>query len=252
MRKADAHVTDETPEHPENRPDDGPPLHAEFRFQPVSARVPESISPGQFANGAIVMSGPHEFLIDFVLRLHQPNSIVGRVVLPFEVTGQFIRALQSNLRQYEKTFGPIAPTPMPLRKKSSEGESIQPAAASETNLAQTSGTSSTNQPQMESLSGDSPGRRPPVQIDEIYDGLKFPEKHQSGSYANAVLIRHTNTEFCFDFVANFYPRPIVVNRFFLAVGQVLPFLNSVSHSYEQRFGRREENERLGEDPMNSD
>lgn len=226
-------MPDESSEPSDRLPRDVPPVHAEFRFQPVAARVPELISPGQFANGTIVMSGPHEFLIDFVLRLHQPNAVVGRVILPFEVTSQFIKALRANLRQYEHTFGSITPTPMPLKKDAVSEHSPQPAMLPES-AKPTSATESSTP--LEPVTSTLPQS---VKIDEIYDGLKFPEKHQPGAYANAVLIRHTNTEFCFDFVANFYPRPVVVQRFFLSLGQVVPFLNSLSHAFDQRFGSRD-------------
>ena len=224
-------MPDESAEPSDDRPHSSPPLHAQFHFQPIAARVPEPVSPGQFANGAIVMTGPHEFLIDFVLRLHQPNSVVGRVILPHEVTRQFIRALESNIEQYEQMFGPVPPAPLPIKRNTPTTDTgpIEPGIVD--NTADVPSASVTPVPRVAS------SRSQPIQIDEIYDGLKFPERHQPGCYANAVLIRHTNTEFCFDFVANFYPRPVVVHRFFFALGQVVPFYHSLKHSFDQRFGR---------------
>ena len=41
-----------------------------------------------------------------------------------------------------------------------------------------------------------------------------------GAYANGVLISHSAAEFGFDFIANFYPRPVVNCRVFMSAPQV--------------------------------
>jgi len=42
----------------------------------VSARVPENIGRGVFSTGALVIQGPHEFAIDFVLRMAHPQQAI--------------------------------------------------------------------------------------------------------------------------------------------------------------------------------
>lgn len=89
------------------------------KIQPpgVTARVPEHISGGVFATGAIVMFGPHEFMIDFVQTLAQPRQVMARVVMAPAVAEAFIRTLQDNLDKYSTRFGD---PPQPPRPKSSE------------------------------------------------------------------------------------------------------------------------------------
>ena len=36
-----------------------------------------------------------------------------------------------------------------------------------------------------------------------------------GAYANALLVVHSASDFCLDFIANLYPRPVVTARIFL-------------------------------------
>ncbi|HEV3444562.1 MAG TPA: DUF3467 domain-containing protein, partial [Gemmataceae bacterium] len=88
------------PEQPTN-PDDSSRQHPpepgaftqEVQHQQISARVPDRVSRGVFSTGAMVFQGPHEFVIDFVLRMAQPNQIVARVVLPLSIMPSVIGAL---------------------------------------------------------------------------------------------------------------------------------------------------------------
>jgi hypothetical protein len=73
----------------------------------------------------------------------------------------------------------------------------------------------------------------PPSIDEIYDQLKLPDEQLSGVYANAVMIVHTATDFCFDFITTFYPRSAVSARVFLSAPQIPGLLTSLSTSYQQ-------------------
>ena len=49
-----------------------------------------------------------------------------------------------------------------------------------------------------------PGAQPPP-ISDIYEALKLPDEMLGGTYANAVMILHTPSEFCFDFIMSAYP-----------------------------------------------
>ena len=69
-------------------------------------------------------------------------------------------------------------------------------------------------------------------IDDIYDELKIPESVSGGRYANAVMVRHSGTEFCFDFIANFYPRSVVTSRVYMAAPHVPPVLSSLLRSMQ--------------------
>ena len=77
-------------DHPENESDDLPPIHGQVRYSQVSARVPDEVGDGHFASAVMVMTGPFETVLDFILRLTEKPRVVARVVLPPPVVGQFV------------------------------------------------------------------------------------------------------------------------------------------------------------------
>lgn len=176
---------------PPNPSGDPGPYTQEIRHSQVSARVPEKVGRGVFSTGALVLQGPHEFVIDFVVRMANPHQVAARVVLPISLLPSFLAALRENLHNYQSKFGPPAALPPPP-----------------------------------------PGVTPPP-IDEIYDQLKLPDDMLSGTYANAVMIAHSPSEFCFDFITNFYPRSAVSSRVYLSAPQVPGLLNTLTRSFQQ-------------------
>lgn len=191
-------MSDDAPADPpaeEPKPVGGNTYHQEVQHSAVTARVPEEVGRGVFATGAIVMHGPHDFVIDFVQSLAPPRRIVARIVLPPTVLPLFVGALRDNLRKYEQHFGtvPRMPTPPP------------PAE----------------------------GGPKPAPITDVYEQLKLPDELLAGTYANSVMIAHTPAEFCFDFIATFYPRSAVSCRVYLSTPHVPELLDSLSRSFEQ-------------------
>lgn len=185
----------------------GEHLHQQFQFQPISARVPERVARGVFSTGAIVLQGPDEFVIDFILKLANPHQIVARVVLPMTVVPRFIMALQENLRGYEHNFGGLPAMPVPRVPM--------------------------------------PGDTPPDSIEDLYDHLKLSDDMLGGTYANAVMIGHAGAEFCFDFIANLYPKSVVTARVFMSSPQVPGLLDVLMRTwkkFEESQGRPPENE----------
>ena len=81
--------------------------------QHVSARVPDSVGPGVFSTGVIIMTGRNEFILDFVQNMSRPHRVSARVVLPHAVLPQFIEALRTNLALYTQNFGQPAALPKP-------------------------------------------------------------------------------------------------------------------------------------------
>jgi hypothetical protein len=107
------------PEQPKN-PDDTPKppsdpggFTQEVQHQQISARVPDRVSRGVFSTGAMVFQGPHEFVLDFVLRMAHPHQIVARVVLPMSIMPSVIGALRENLGNFTSKFGPPPALPAP-------------------------------------------------------------------------------------------------------------------------------------------
>ena len=87
---------------------------------PVRARVPDHVADGCFSSGAIVMTGPSEFIVDFLQTVGRPHRVAKRVIVPHAVMPQFVDALQTNLQLYKNRFGdppqPPTPTPPPERR----------------------------------------------------------------------------------------------------------------------------------------
>lgn len=190
-------MTDE-PEPDDDDEEEGSSEHMqqEFQFQPVSARVPERVAKGVFSTGAIVLQGPDEFVIDFILKLAQPHQVVARIVLPTQVVPRFIAALEQNLKIYQQNFGSVPQMPKP------------------------------KDPSM----GETP---PPDSIVDLYEHLKLPDEMLGGCYANAVMIGHAPAEFCFDFITNIYPRSVVSSRVFMSAPQAPALLDVLGRTWKK-------------------
>jgi hypothetical protein len=77
-----------------------------------------------------------------------------------------------------------------------------------------------------------PNERRPT-IEEIYEHYKLSDEVQSGSYANSVLLGHSQTEFFFDFITGFYPTPAVSSRVIIPAAQGSRFLTTLKNSLQQ-------------------
>lgn len=212
---------------PENGPYEDPemdpagePVQGQVRHSNVSARVPEEIGAGVFANGVLILTGTFEIVLDFLLRLGEPHRVVARVVLPIPVARQFVLAMQDNLRNYEERFGPpVIPRFRPT---------------GEVPVAKELGISGGPIPGVsESLHPENAPVPPGVSvpsIDDIYADLRIADSILAGRYSNAVLIRHSATEFSFDFLTNIYPRSAVSARVHMAAPNVPGMLQSLIRS----------------------
>ncbi len=192
----------------------------------MSARISDDVSVGVFSNGVMILSGVHESVLDFAMRMGETQRIVTRVILPNPVARQFGTVLQENIRMYESNFGPMPA--MPKLKNPEPATETNPAAPYEAGSESGKGGIA---------GGDIPAESPKAQspvpsIDDIYDELKIPETVSAGRYANAVMVRHSGTEFCFDFIANFYPRSVVTSRVYMSVPHVPPVLSSILRSMQ--------------------
>ncbi|HEV7298894.1 MAG TPA: DUF3467 domain-containing protein [Tepidisphaeraceae bacterium] len=102
-------------------PNDGPSpnefggFRQEFKHHNVSARVPEKVVRGVYSTGTVVLQGPTEFVVDFLLNVAKPAQVVARVIIPPTVFGQTVEALKDNLQKYTDRFGPPPTLPKPAK-----------------------------------------------------------------------------------------------------------------------------------------
>lgn len=228
---------------PEDRPDPRESAPA------LRARVTDAVAPGIFSSGVIVMTGPTEFVLDFVQNLTRPHRVAARVVLPHPVMGQFVDALRTNLGLYEKRFG--KPHQPPGVQASSAGTSqvqISPGSASPAPGVENpagpgaqggdpavAGGGATGHPPAGGGGGAAGGQpqRPAPSPQEVYDDLKLPDELLSGVYANGVMIGHGASEFCLDFLTSFFPQSAVSARVYIAAGQVPRLIDSMANAFSQ-------------------
>jgi hypothetical protein len=76
-----------------------------------------------------------------------------------------------------------------------------------------------------------PPAKPPS-IEEIYQDLKMADDVMAGAYANSVMVVHTPSEFCLEFISNFYPKAVIAARVFLSAPQVPVLLNTLTQSWQ--------------------
>ena len=81
-----------------------------------------------------------------------------------------------------------------------------------------------------------PENQPQKSVQEIYEAMKLPDEELSGSFAEAVMIRHSASEFCFDFITRFFPHAAVSRRIFLAASQAPPLLKALKANLEKLRG----------------
>ena len=75
----------------------------------IKIEIDDEISQGQYSNFAIVTHSPAEFIIDFISILPgvKKTKVRSRVVISPMHVKTFMRALDDNIKKYEKKFGEI-------------------------------------------------------------------------------------------------------------------------------------------------
>jgi hypothetical protein len=216
-----------------------------FQHTPVGARVPEKVGRGVFASALMVLQTNELFVLDLLSMTSQPQQVVGRIVMTVNSFAQFLAALRLNVKHYEDEIGPLKPRFVPPHPSSQPlpgmpgpgsgsivaGGGVGSGAGSPGGLPPHSGGGLMPEtPSGHALSS------PHGPITELYEQVRFPEDLLGGAFANAVMIRHTPEEFCFDFISSLYPRPIVVSRVFAAAGRVPSFIDAMAGSLERYQG----------------
>lgn len=157
--------------------------------KPISARVPEKVARGVFANGFYVTHGPNEFVLDFAQRMVKPFQVAARVILPAPVVPGLLRALNENLENFTARFGAL-PVLLPVRG-------------------------------------------PMPTLEEVYDDMKLADEIAAGAFANAIMVTHSPSEVCLDFISNLFPRPQVASRIYLAASHLPGIIDALTRSYHR-------------------
>lgn len=221
------------PEPEEHRQGPSHPVTQDFRHAPVAARVPEKVARGVFANAVMIIQTGDEFVLDFLSTIAQPQQVVSRVVVTAQVFGQLLVALRANVSRYEQQFGPLLPRMIPPRPPASAGPYKGPASEHppEAPVPQEQPPLGAHPEELQQSRPEAPG------IEELYQQWKLPDDMLGGVFANVAMIRHTPDEFCIDFIASFYPRPVVVSRVYLSATRMPSLIDAMSASlqkYQQR------------------
>ena len=233
----------EEPEGPRGE-DPGTPhsFFQNFQHTPVGARVLEKVGRGIFSTAVMILQTHEIFVIDFLSVMVPPQSVAARIIMTSQCFSQFLEALRINVRSYESQFGPLT-----IRAASGQGGPLPGGEApamqmpSHAVVHPPGVAGATPGPAAGGMPGAAPAPMPgtpqappeaggPTSVQDLYGQLKFPEELLGGVFANAVLIRHTTEEFCFDFIANLFPRPVVASRVFTAAGRIPSLLTAMTGS----------------------
>jgi hypothetical protein len=235
-------MNDDRPAPGEGEPGPLPPgsFTQDIHHTPIGARVPEEVGRGAFCNATMILQTNEEVVIDFISTLSQPQQVAARVVMTPNTFAQVISALRENVKHYEETFGRLIshePSPQMSQPAGPSSAPAGPATWPQEPQIASAGPSSSEiaAPDSPPAKSTHPPTHPagpdlPPQIEDLYEQLKLPDRLLGGTYANVVMIRHLAEEFSFDFIANFYPRPVVVARIFLPAGRIPSFLDAMSNS----------------------
>jgi hypothetical protein len=72
----------------------------------------------------------------------------------------------------------------------------------------------------------------PPSIEEIYRDLRMADDVLVGAYSNSVMVVHNASDFCFEFISNFYPKAIIAARIFMSAPQAPVLLNTLTQSWQ--------------------
>jgi len=81
----------------------------------IDIKVDEQTALGQYANIAAIRHTREEFIFDFAFIFPDGpmGKLVARIILSPSHAKRFQEALDSNLKRYEESFGPITPSEGP-------------------------------------------------------------------------------------------------------------------------------------------
>jgi len=90
-----------------------PPGGSEKEQPHFSARVPEKVARGVYSSAQVVIDGPKDVMLDFLMGLTRPYSVVARVIMVPQTLTEFANALERNIDLYVQQYGQPQAPPQP-------------------------------------------------------------------------------------------------------------------------------------------
>lgn len=75
--------------------------------QSVQINTGDELSRGRFSNTMLVVHGPEEFILDWLLQSPNGPHLVSRIIVTPMHMKRIVKALQENIENYERNFGEI-------------------------------------------------------------------------------------------------------------------------------------------------
>lgn len=220
-------------------------------LHPVSALVPEHLSRGVFSTGVIAITGNTEFVLDFVLNVGTPSTVVSRVVCTHAALSKIVAAIQRNVESFASRVGAAEPIVRAQLLRRAPPLSATEPGTEDGNSSDTIGTEQfvgasipvpDGSTEHHSSSGESPEERGCDDLGskttkhnalDLYDDITVPDDVQVGAYANGLIIGHTDSEFKLDFVSNMFPKSVVTSRIFMSAPQLVKLLGTLERTVQQ-------------------
>lgn len=81
----------------------------------IDIKIDENVALGQYSNLAAIRHTREEFIFDFAFIFPDgpKGKLVSRIILSPPHVKRFMEALETNIKRYEESFGPITPADIP-------------------------------------------------------------------------------------------------------------------------------------------
>lgn len=169
----------------------------------ATARVPEGVGIGVFANEIVMLKGSGITAIDFIQGMANPRRLMSRVIINDEAAANLARTLEQSMSNCTVVMNGCSFV-------LTGGGSIRWISEK-----------------------DSPERQSEESVAQIYESTKISDEALSGKYANMANVYHSGGDFCIDFLLTLFPRSVVTSRVFLSMshaGELLEALKKLGNS----------------------
>lgn len=163
----------------------------------ATARIPDAVGAGVFANEMVILKGSGEIAIDFIQGMASPRRLATRAIMNLETAAQMVKSLESAMDGCVLTMNGCTFV-------LSGGSGIRWMGPE-----------------------DQEKKQDEVSVSQIYETTKITDDVLVGRYANMVHVSQSNGTFCLDFVTTLFPRSVVTARVFLAMYHATELLNSL-------------------------